>query len=98
MSVQTAYFGAMLRTPSPVDSSRTTYTAVLGTTEISGQPPWNVDFGASWDVSGILSLSSSMEYQHWSQVSDGWSNLIQFHVSAAITPSSDVTLRTGFFR
>jgi hypothetical protein len=94
ISFQQSYSSGGLRAL-PVDSSRTVSVPV--SIEFSQQPPWNIALGASWAVSTIVSLTSSAEYQHWSHVSDDWSNIIQFHVGAAITPVDYFTLRAGFF-
>jgi hypothetical protein len=72
-------------------------TVVIAMPAFVAESPWTIDFGASWEVTSSIRIQSSLEYQHWSSISNSYSNPFQFHVGAIYTLSSSLSARLGFF-
>jgi long-subunit fatty acid transport protein len=79
------------------DTSRPGFTALRETYEFKASFPWSVNLGAAWAASPSVDLLASVEYQHWSHLAEGYSNLFQFHIGAQIELSEAVNLHAGFF-
>jgi hypothetical protein len=88
------YSTAQAMTP---DTSRGGLYQIQESFDFSARYPWTFNLGAAWSVSPSVDILVSGEYEHWSHLVEGYSNLVQFHLGTQIELSEAVSVQAGFF-
>ncbi|HTK81196.1 MAG TPA: hypothetical protein VL633_02800 [Bacteroidota bacterium] len=80
--------------------STTTFFESYGLTEtyaFVARFPWTADLGIAWKLTPNFEIMLSTEYQHWTDMSNNFNNLVQIHIGTDIGIADRLRLRTGFF-
>jgi long-subunit fatty acid transport protein len=81
----------------PVSDTTRRITYVVESDDFTARFPWSVDLGMAWAATGSLSFMVGGEYQHWSNISESYKNLVQLHLGTEFAVSDQVRLAAGFF-